>query len=491
MNIEDELKNIWREEPLPQMNENLEDESSEKAADVSEEKKPEEIEASETSEEVKRVEEAETPKEADEMENAETLERELEAAVTEDVKPAGERRRQHREVEEKKPPRVIVSLQEYKDRFTKAQRQKMIRMAVIAGAVAVAVIGGKLLFDHWQYQKYTVVEEGGQEDTLSTQYTDFGDNILKVSGDDVSLLSRQDSSVWNETHEMQNPEVEMCQDHFVVYDKMGSTMTVYNKEGKVGEIQTNLPILKVSIAKQGVVAAVLEDGETTWIKVYSAKGEEIVTAKTRVNSPGYPVDLSLSEDGLLMGVTYLNVTDHKLASYVAFYSFSNSGQNQMDNMVSSYTYKDVLVPQIQYLADNKAVVFRDNGFVIYSGNQIPEERETVEVEGEILSTFCDSEHIGMIFRDTEGEHPYRIELYNTRGRQEWTAGLDIAFDHVEISKDRIILYNDTEFAVYTLGGACRYQGGFQEGNIQNIFKMAGNRYAVVMDGGVEMIKLGR
>ena len=275
----------------------------------------------------------------------------------------------------------------------------------------------------------------------------------------------------------------------MVYDKKGTALTIFNLQGKAGSIQTSLPILKAKVASQGVTAVVLEDGETTWINVYNVKGEEIVTAKTRVDSPGYPVDISISDDGLLLAVSYLKVENNKPASYVAFYNFGNTGQNQMDNMVSGYTYSDVIVPDVEYLNNSCAVAFRDDGFVIFKGKQIPEETVTVKTEDEILAVFCDEDCIGMVFRDTESDSPYWMELYDSSGKRKYTAGLDISFDHIDISKDQIILYNNNEFAIYTLKAKCRYEGPLKEGNIRSIFKVAKNRYMAVLDGGVETIKL--
>ena len=220
------------------------------------------------------------------------------------------------------------------------QKMKELRgkkaLLLTAGIIIVCVfliIGGKYLMDHWTYSGYTVVTETVQEDTISTNYIEFGDNILKYGGDEVSLLSRQGEILWNEPQTIDNPMVDICGEYCVVYGKNGTTMSVFNMSGKKGSIQTGMPVLKAKVAGQGVVAAVLEDGETTWINLYDVDGEEIVTGKTRVDSPGYPVDLAISDNGLLLCVSYLKVENNKPASYVAFYNFGNTGQNQMDNMV--------------------------------------------------------------------------------------------------------------------------------------------------------------
>ncbi|MGN1184053.1 MAG: DUF5711 family protein, partial [Oliverpabstia sp.] len=272
-----------------------------------------------------------------------------------------------------------------KERLLRCKDSKVLRFLTAAAGCALLIWLVKYTIDNWQYQNYKVVTETVQEDTVSVQYTEYGDNILKYGGDEVSLQNRQGETVWNEPQTMNNPTVDICDEYCVVYDKKGTALTIFNLQGKAGSIQTSLPILKAKVASQGVTAVVLEDGETTWINVYNVKGEEIVTAKTRVDSPGYPVDISISDDGLLLAVSYLKVENNKPASYVAFYNFGNTGQNQMDNMVSGYTYSDVIVPDVEYLNNSCAVAFRDDGFVIFKGKQIPEETVTVKTEDEILA----------------------------------------------------------------------------------------------------------
>lgn len=376
------------------------------------------------------------------------------------------------------------------------QKMKELRgkkaLLLTAGIIIVCVfliIGGKYLMDHWTYSGYKVVTETVQEDTISTNYIEFGDNILKYGGDEVSLLSRQGEILWNEPQTIDNPMVDICGEYCVVYGKNGTTMSVFNMSGKKGSIQTGMPVLKAKVAGQGVAAAVLEDGETTWINLYDVDGEEIVTGKTRVDSPGYPVDLAISDNGLLLCVSYLKVENNKPASYVAFYNFGNTGQNQMDNMVSGYTYAGTLVPDVEYLGNSRAVAFRDDGFEIYQGKQIPEEVKTVKVEDEILAVCSDDSYIGIVCRETGKSSDYRMDIYNSRGELECSTGVDMAFDHMAISKDQILLYNNNEFAVYTTKGVCRYQGAIKEGNLQSFFKVARNRYMAVLDGGVETIKL--
>ena len=47
----------------------------------------------------------------------------------------------------------------------------------------------------------------------------------------------------------------------------------------MGAVETSMPILKARVAQSGVVAAILRDGEKTWIDFYATDGSLI--AETR------------------------------------------------------------------------------------------------------------------------------------------------------------------------------------------------------------------
>ena len=95
-----------------------------------------------------------------------------------------------------------------------------------------------------------------------------------------------------------------------------------------------------------------------------------------------------------------------------FYNFGDVGQNEDDRIVSGYKYEGVVVPQIQYLDNNRSVALKDNGFTIYHGSQIPKEVKTVKVDKEIVSTFYDNDMIGLVFKnDSKDKQYYNGSLY--------------------------------------------------------------------------------
>ena len=388
--------------------------------------------------------------------------------------------------------KILQKIKEWKRNRPKFRwsKKKLVITGVVLVVVAGLAIGGKILVDRWQFKSYKVITRTELEDTTTTAaYAEFGDYMLKYGGDGVTLLNAQGEEVWNAPQTMENPVVAMRGEYCVIYDKKGTDIGVYNIDGKVVDIQTKLPVEKVCVNPQGITGVILADGETTWIHVYDKKGNELVTAKTSVDSPGYPVDLSLSDNGQLMAVSYLCVKNNQPASFMAFYNFGNTGQNQMDNQVSGYNYVGTLIPQVDYLSDAQALAFSDDGFLTYSGTQIPEESNQITLDDDILSVFHDDQYVGLAYKSGKEKQPYEIALYMTGGREKATFTVDFAFDHVAISKDQIFVYNEKEVGIYTVKGYCRYRGTIKEGNVENIFRLSGNRYMVVLDSGTETIRL--
>lgn len=388
--------------------------------------------------------------------------------------------------------KIVQKIKQWKLNRPKPGRNR--KKLAITGAALIVIaglaVGGKILIDRWQFKSYKVLTRTELEDTtITAEYVEFGDYILKYGGDGVTLLNSQEEEVWNSPSTMENPVVSLRGEYCVIYDKKGTDIGVYNLSGKVLDIQTKLPVEKVCVNSQGITGVILADGETTWIRVYDKTGEELVTAKTSVDSPGYPVDLSLSDNGQLMAVSYLCVKENQPASFMAFYNFGNTGQNQMDNQVSGYNYVGTLIPQVDYLSDSQALAFSDDGFLTYSGKQIPEESGKVTLNKDILSVFHDDQYVGMAYKTGKEKQAYEISLYTTNGGEKAKFTVDFAFDHVAISKDQIFVYNEKEVGIYTLKGYCRYRGTIKEGKVENIFRRSGNQYMVVLDSGTETIRL--
>ena len=106
--------------------------------------------------------------------------------------------------------------------------------------------------------------------------TNHNGRVLTYSKDGISSIDTKGNVVWNETYQMQNPIVEVNGNAVAIGDYNGHVVYIMDEKGKVGEIDTNLPIRDLCISKTGIVAVVLEDSKVTRLNLYNSKGTELV-----------------------------------------------------------------------------------------------------------------------------------------------------------------------------------------------------------------------
>ena len=378
---------------------------------------------------------------------------------------------------------------DYAARLSRHKR-KVLKKTVFTVAVIVAAVTGITFYvEKRSYHNYKVVQSSEQEDVVSTSYLEMDGDILRYSPDGVSLVSDSMSTIWSENYQMQNPVADVNGTHAVIADKDGTALEIYDKSGKTGSITTSYSIVKAKVSKSGVVAAILDGGDDTWIDFYSTDGSLIAENQTKVDDPGYPMDVALSDDGVIMMVTYQFVEGSDTTSYVAFYNFGDVGQNEDDRIVSGYKYEGVVIPQIQYLSNNRSVALKDNGFTIYQGSQIPKEVKTVETDKEIISTFYDDDMIGMVFKNDSKDKQYTMEVYTTEGKLKFKQDFNIPYTTIRLSGGNILMYNSSQMCVMNSRGVQKYMGSV-DGTIKDFFKIGWNRYLLVLDSGVDVIKFG-
>lgn len=379
-------------------------------------------------------------------------------------------------------------VEDYQSRLSR-HRRNVLRKTIITAGVAVAAVFLVMLYvEKRSYNDYKVLQKSDQEDIVSTNYVDMDGKILRYSPDGVSLITSKMESVWSDIYDMSNPVADVNGTKAVIADKDGTTLEIYDKSGKTGSVTTSYSIVKARISESGLVAAILDGGEDTWINFYGSDGSLIAENQTRIDDPGYPLDVAASDDGVVMMVTYQFVDGGETTSYVAFYNFGDVGQNEEDRIVSGYTYEGVVIPQIQYLDNSQSVALRDDGFTLYKGKQIPKENKTVEVDKEIISTFYDADMVGLVFKNDNKEKQYTMEVYTTGGKLKFKKDFNIPYTTIKLSGGNILMYNSSQMCVINSRGVEKYMGSV-DGTIKDFFKIGMNRYLLVLDSGVNVIKL--
>ena len=105
----------------------------------------------------------------------------------------------------------------------------------------------------------------------------------------------------------------------------------------------------------------------------------------------------------------------------------------------------------------------------------------------MISLFYNEEYFGIV---TEGEEEsYLMTLYGPEGRQRCSREFDMEYQNISVSGERIILWDSTQVEIYDLSGKLKFQGDVREGTVRNLFQMSRNRYLLISDEGIKMIRL--
>lgn len=372
-----------------------------------------------------------------------------------------------------------------------AKRQKRKRWkktGIIAGSILAVSIGIYLLINLQTYTSVRTVDTYPVSGAASNEYKQFDDGVLKYSRDGISYLDQKGSEVWNQAYQIQNPVVDVNETSGAVADKGGNAILVFNEEGLRGEIETDLPIERISVSEQGIVSVILIDESSSQILCYDAAGNILVEHKTSVNGTGYPMDAALSPDGEILQVLYLYTQDGTITSRVAYYNFGQEGESETDHQVTEQEYKDVVMADGFFMNQSVSAAVGDNMLTIFRGKSVPEEAVKVEIDKEIKSVFHSQKYIGMILKN-EGKEGYELRLYNDRGQMAMSEDFSGDYSNVKICGSQVIMYDGKNCSIFTRGGIQKFEGEMNS-NILEIFPVAGvNKYIVMNENGMEVVRL--
>ena len=303
-------------------------------------------------------------------------------------------------------------------REIRAHRLKVIlRSCCVIGVIAALTVTAVTLLKNQTYSGYTVVSAIDRNQVSGSTLLSYQNGFLTYSKDGISYTDYKGNAMWNQTYDMQSPCVSVRSGWVAVGDYNGNLIYDISQDGTSKQIDTNLPVKSLSVAANGVVAAILEDGDVTWINVYNPTGEKAVGIKTTMQKSGYPVSVSLSDNGKLMMVAYLKAESGSMKSIVSFYNFDEVGQNYTDTMVSSYEYSDTVIPLAEFTGTHTAYSVGNNQFMLYEGNEIPKNIFQNFIQEEVQDVRSSGNYVAFIFNGTNGNGKYRIDIYNMNGTQ--------------------------------------------------------------------------
>ena len=376
----------------------------------------------------------------------------------------------------------------FKQKIAAHRRNIFLGVLLTVGVITAFAYTMYVQIENQTFSGYTVVSEFDKKIYAQTSVTEYRDGYISCSRDGISYTDSKGNAVWNQTFEMQSPMVEKKGDWVAVGDYNGHKIYNIGPNGSVQEIDTNLPLRQLTVAANGVVAAVLEDGGVTWINVYNPNGEKAVGIKTTMQKSGYPMSVSLADSGKLLQVNYLRPESGSMKSVVSFYNFDAVGQNYTDTMVSSYEFSNAVAPLGAFMNAGTAFSVADNHLVFYEGAEIPKNICQYLLSDEIQSVFYGSDYLALVYAATDGNSRYRADIYDTSGTRVMSWPFLMEYRDIIFAGDNVVIYNEAECNIVGLNGVERYDGPITKQTAMLKF-LGGNRYLAVTQNSLNIIEM--
>lgn len=376
----------------------------------------------------------------------------------------------------------------YSDKIVKYRLRKLYQGFLAVVAVAGIAVAFWISQKNRVYTEYSVTESYTRNVAGNAKTIALGDCILTYSNDGASCFDIRGKAVWNETFEMQDPIVAACRSTIAFGDYNGRKIYVMNTQGILGEVSTNMPIRALAVAESGVVAAVLDDVDITWIYLYNSNGEVAVRFKTTMSQFGYPIDISLSPNSNLAMISFLAQDEGDVKSSVAFYNFGEVGQNEVDNYMSGYDYPAV-VPHVRFMTSELAYAMADDRLAFYEGAQKPVSKFEILLEDEVRSVYNNDKYVALVTYDTTGGHKYTISVYDSNGEKHLSQGFDLEYRNVVLEGENIYIYGETECCIYSMAGVEKYAGTMSENISLLIPGDSIHRFTLVSNESINTVEL--
>ncbi len=372
----------------------------------------------------------------------------------------------------------------------RARRKRRLRLILIIVAICVVVgLVFYILMQRMTYDDYTVTDEYSRSDTTATHYRAFGDGYVAYSNDGASYVTVDNVTIWNQGYEMENPMVSICQSYVAVADSLGEKIYLMNEDGIEGEVSVTMPISRIDVASQGNIAVLMLDSGTGYLALFDKSGGQIAEGAVHVENSGTPMDIAISSDGKNLAVSIVDVSSGAARTTVNFYNFSAAGQNQIDNLVGTFTYEDTIIPEMYYAADGTLIAFGDNGVYTFEGNSSPVESNQLEISGEAQSILYDDSYFALVYSDSQGDTGREVRVYDTNCSEMTAIETGFTYDNISfLDNHELCLFDGDHCVIYTLSGLEKYAQELDE-EIREVFHVSGFRnYMFLKEGTTQRVR---
>ena len=361
---------------------------------------------------------------------------------------------------------------------------KKLVLVVVAGVVLLAGVIAWLVFGKKTYTGYETVLE--LENGEALEYVEVDGVLVRCGKEGAQAVAKDGALLWNVAYNtMKNPKYVFCGSVMAVADIGEKQYLLSDGSGTIKTFSTPYPIQMIDVAKQGVTAVLMNGEESDYIYLYSKTGELLSEIETVVAQDGFPMAIALSEDGQKLITSYMKVEHDEPTSSVTFYNFGEVGQNYISNLVGQVQYAKCLVPRIEFWDNDTVLVMGENILELFSMEERPESVHKKELVEEVQSIAL-GDYFWTVTKSNEGQAV--LEAYNKAGEVCMKKDITIPYVGMHASGDEIVLYSYSGCEIYSVKDELVYRGTFENG-LSRMFVIGGNRYYLIENRQVRVIKL--
>lgn len=366
------------------------------------------------------------------------------------------------------------------------------RRNVITIIIAVAIAAAVIVIAVWQkgrsFDNYDVEKSFSIDGASSQNFVSFSGGLMAYSRDGAQYYDSEGNTVWNESYNMQSPEVRISGKRLLIYDRGGSSLVIMSEKKEISLISTTHPIVQADVASNGISAVLTEEEDTGYINLYEVDGTAKASGQVHLSQTGYPMSIAISDDGtrLIMSLSVIN--SESLGTRINIYDFTQAGDQNKNNIIASFEYDDTVCPQTAFFTDGRAVAVTDGGAVLYTSGSNVKEKKKIKTDYETENVIISGEYFGLIHKSNGKNHV--LDVFDENGKRTCERKLKSSFDRCAFLRDDLLIEKvENQIILIDVAGKTRFTYDFPDEVIA--FEAAGNtrEFFLVQQEGSQVIKL--
>lgn len=90
----------------------------------------------------------------------------------------------------------------------------------------------------------------------------------------------------------------------------------------------------------------------------------------------------------------------------------------------------------------------------------PTIRKEIKFDKEIQKVFYNEKYVGLIFENSKGDTPYKMEVYSLSGEKIMSKEIEMNLDHVKFAGKNVLMYDDVTCELISLKGVVKFKHVF-------------------------------